>query len=154
MNQEYNSTSNFNITMNDTADEEARREIHDQIIAFNNATSSHHRRVRIDGIKPLNILVHDSDGRLLGGLIADTYWGWLDIDDFWLPEYLRGNGLGKKLLGMAEAEAIKRGCTAAHLKTFSFQAPGFYQKCGYSVVGKLEGYPPGSDKFWMRKELN
>ena len=37
-------------------------------------------------------------------------------------------GYGTKLMCMAEDEARKRGCHAAHLGTYSFQALPFYQK--------------------------
>lgn len=39
------------------------------------------------------------------------------------------------------------------LRTFGFQARGFYEKQGYRVVGALEDYPPGNAMFWMRKDL-
>jgi hypothetical protein len=39
------------------------------------------------------------------------------------------------------------------LTTYSFQARGFYEKEGYSVVGEMAGYPPGATYFWMRKDL-
>ena len=101
----------------------------------------------------LYILLRDQNGRLLGGLIADTYWGWLDVDDFWLDETARGRGLGGMMLVAAEKEAIARGCRHAKLETFSFQARGFYEKCGYRVVGQLDEYPPAGSFYWMRKDF-
>lgn len=53
---------------------------------------------------------------------------------------------------MAEAEALQRGCSRAKLRTFSFQARGFYEKEGYRVVGELEDYPPGETFYWMQKD--
>jgi len=93
------------------------------------------------------------NGKLRGGLIADTYWNWLDVDDFWLEENARGQGHGRHILQAAEKEAIARGCRFAKLETFSFQARGFYEKCGYNVIGQLDEYPPGQSFFWMQKEL-
>ena len=54
---------------------------------------------------------------------------------------------------MAEREAEERGCSRAKLRTFGFQARGFYQKEGYRVVGELEDYPPGRSFYWMRKDF-
>jgi len=45
---------------------------------------------------------------------------------------MRGQGIGERLMPMAEEVAQKKHCTGIWLETFSFQAPGFYQKLGYS----------------------
>lgn len=145
---------NFNIVLSREADAEFEEFVHQQIREFNNVHSEHHRRARKGGITPLNIVVRTADAQIVGGLAASTYWQWLDIDNFWLCEDLRGQGLGRKVLEMAEAEAIKRGCLRVQLSTFSFQARDFYEKYGYRVVGTLEDYPPGGAMYWMRKEFD
>jgi ribosomal protein S18 acetylase RimI-like enzyme len=63
-------------------------------------------------------------------------------------------GAGRRLMMEAEAEALRRGCCAAELDTFSFQARGFYERLGYSVFGALEDYAPGQSRFYMRKRLD
>jgi ribosomal protein S18 acetylase RimI-like enzyme len=57
---------------------------------------------------------------------------------------------------MREAEAVARenGCTGIWLDTFSFQAPGFYEKLGYTVFGTLADYPPGHSRFFLHKTLS
>jgi hypothetical protein len=40
-----------------------------------------------------------------------------------------------------------------YLSTFEFQAPGFYAKQGYSVIGELENVPAGSKRQWFSKVL-
>lgn len=128
--------------------------LHESIKAFNNETSPYHRAGREpEAVTPLNFFIRDQTGAFLGGLTAETFWGWLSIDDLWLDRSLRGRGLGSKLIRMAEEEAIRRGCKAAQLQTFSFQASGFYEKQGYRVVGEMRDYPPGESFFWMRKDF-
>jgi GNAT superfamily N-acetyltransferase len=125
-----------------------------QIRSYNNDTSAHHRAARKPGaITPLSLILKDEAANEIVGLAASTYWGWLEIDDFYLPQELRGNGMGTTLLQTAERIAIQRGCRGSFLTTFDFQARTFYEKQGYYVVGKLEDYPPCSAYYWMRKDL-
>jgi hypothetical protein len=46
-----------------------------------------------------------------------------------------------------------RGCTHAHLDTFSYQARPFYEHHGYELFATLDEYPPGQQRFFMRKSL-
>lgn len=137
----------------DQEDVDARTYIIEQIRAYNAAVSAPHRAVRKTGVRPLDIYLRDDQGELLGGLVASTYWNWLDIDDLWIHARLRRQGYGRQLLQMAEQEAMRRQCEHAYLKTFSFQARGFYEKLGYSVVGQLDDFPPGQMLYWLRKDL-
>lgn len=95
----------------------------------------------------------DADGSLLGGLYATTWAGWLDVRLLWVRADARGQGLGSRLLAAAESEAVARGCHSATVETHSFQAPGFYQRHGYTLFATLDGYPPGHSKQYLRKSL-
>lgn len=103
--------------------------------------------------KNLCIVLEDPEGEVLGGVIGVTFWNWLFINLMWLPEELRGKGYGQQLLEMAEEEGQKRGAQYSYLDTFSFQAPGFYQKFGYQEFGRLEDFPPGHTRYFMMKQL-
>jgi hypothetical protein len=37
--------------------------------------------------------------------------------------------------------------------TFSFQAPGFYEKLGYRTFGRLDDFPAPYHRVWMTKAL-
>jgi len=102
--------------------------------------------------RPLTLLCRE-DGRLLGGLVGSTVWGWLYINLLWVDKSRRGAGLGRKLVLAAEAEAVRRGCHAAFLNTFSFQARGFYEKLDYTVFGQLDDFPPGHQRIYLQKRL-
>jgi GNAT superfamily N-acetyltransferase len=99
------------------------------------------------------VLTHPETGEILGGLWGGTSFSFLHIDLLFLPESLRGAGLGSRIMALAEEEAIQRGCTGVWLDTFSFQARGFYERLGYTVFGALEGNPPSPTRFFLTKKL-
>ena len=110
-------------------------------------------RVGADGHTPLNIVEYDADGQIVGGILGGTYWGWMYIDILWVHEDHRKQGIGSKLLHEAEQEALRRGCHHVHLDTMSWQAPEFYQKHGYGVIGILPDIPNGNQKYLLMKAL-
>ncbi|WP_409278930.1 GNAT family N-acetyltransferase [Pseudomonas defluvii] len=99
------------------------------------------------------LYARDSSGQVVGGLFGHSGMGWLYIDYFWLNDTLRSHGLGSNLLKRAEEEARRRGCKGVFLYTYSFQAPDFYQKQGYQVMGVLEDCPPGHQRYYLKKPL-
>jgi GNAT superfamily N-acetyltransferase len=101
--------------------------------------------------KPLAVFVRDSE-RIAAGLAGETYAGWLFIRYLWVSDGLRGKGIGYRLMAAGEARAVERGCHAAWVDTFSFQAPGFYRKLGYEVFGELD-WSPDHKRFFLRKRL-
>ncbi|CUW29810.1 MULTISPECIES: GNAT family N-acetyltransferase [Streptomyces] len=103
---------------------------------------------------PLHVWALDSAGDLAGGLVGHTWTTWLHITYLWVDARHRGAGLGTRLL--AEAERIARadrGCAAARLETWDFQAPDFYRGQGYEVVGVIPDYPPGITEYTLTKRL-
>ena len=99
------------------------------------------------------VIARDDDGVATAGLKARSYFGWMHIDWLWVSPEARGSGVGSALLGAAETEARERGCTGAHLETYSFQAPAFYEKHGYTRFGQVEDYPPGHACIWLKKRF-
>ncbi len=112
-----------------------------------------HHHAPEDGYLPLNIFLRRSDGAISGGLLGDTYWGWLYIRILWIDDAFRGKGLGSRLMNLAEEEAVRRGCHHVHLDTMSFQAQPFYEKLGYSVFGVLDDLPAGHSRIFLKKQL-
>ena len=103
--------------------------------------------------EPLNIYVEDEHGRLLAGLVAETFGNWLEIEYLFVKEELRGQGIGSQLLQQAESEAKKRNCRFAFVNTYQFQAPAFYQKHGYQEVFTLKDYPYTGQRHYYQKDL-
>ena len=108
---------------------------------------------RMDDWKPFGIFVRDRKKKIVGGLYAESWAGWLEIKLLWFREELRGKGFGIKLMQLAEKEGVKLGCKYARLDTFSFQAPEFYKKLGYKVFGVLANYPGEHKRYFLKKRL-
>ncbi|MBN5370566.1 GNAT family N-acetyltransferase [Serratia marcescens] len=103
---------------------------------------------------PLAVVVKDPDsGDVLGGITGRSSLGLLFLDLFYLPETLRGAGLGSELLRRFEQEGRRRGCLSAVLYTISFQAPDFYQRHGWQRMGEVPCLPPGTSRIFMSKTL-
>jgi ribosomal protein S18 acetylase RimI-like enzyme len=95
----------------------------------------------------------NKEDNVLGGVLLSIEWNGLHIESLWVDESLRNKGWGSKLMETAEKEGVKRGCTFAYTDTFTWQAPEFYEKLGYTLYGKLENYPEGNSLSYYRKNL-
>lgn len=102
---------------------------------------------------PVGYFLKSRRGEWVGGLTGYIWGGWLHVNLLWVTEALRGQGQGTRLMDAAEDLAAKRGATGVTLETHSFQAPEFYLKRGYTVFGRLDDYPPGHAKLFLRKDL-
>ena len=103
--------------------------------------------------QPISVMLREADGRLAGGLLGETGWGWLYVGTLWIEEAARGRGYGSALLRLAEKEAIQRGCHSSHLTTMSYEALPFYLHHGYEVFGELPNLPPGHTRYFLKKRL-
>jgi GNAT superfamily N-acetyltransferase len=137
------------IVLTDAPTPQMRKAIVEPLVEFN-----HIRIGKPETYRPLVILLsHPESDEIVGGLYGSTSFSYLWVDLLFVPESVRGTGVGRELMTQAEAEAVRRGCHAASLDTFSFQARGFYERLGYSVFGILDDCPPGHSRFYLTKRL-
>lgn len=102
----------------------------------------------------VNLCIKTEEEVIICGLNSVICWNWMEIDILWVDDAYRKQGFGKRLLEEAEQIARSKGCTFIKLNTFSFQAPEFYKKYGYVVMGIIENAPEGSNHYYLKKELN
>ncbi|MGH7120086.1 MAG: GNAT family N-acetyltransferase [Acetobacteraceae bacterium] len=106
------------------------------------------------GFRPLLLALRaPPGGEVVGGLAAEMVYGWLSIQALFVPQRLRRQGIGARLLRAAEVEARRRDLSGMVVNTFSFQARPFYERMGFNHFGTLEGCPPGHRCFYLCKHL-
>ena len=100
------------------------------------------------------LTVRGAKGRVLGGLILQSYWKESYVELLWLSEKARRLGYGRRLMQEAERRARRRGSRLLHLNTYSFQAPGFYEKLGFRRFGGRAGSPRDASRHFYVKRLD
>ena len=137
------------LTLSNLPEPEVAQIIRDRLDAFNNSIVGYGDRL------PLHVSVRASeDGEIIGGISGGTSLGLLTINLVYLPETLRGTGIGARMMAIAEQEARHRGCRAGVVYTINFQAPGFYQRLGWRVFGESPCNPPGTGRVFLTKDFH
>jgi GNAT superfamily N-acetyltransferase len=126
---------------------EAIQFLDDKIYEFNAAAIN-----KYDG-NLFTRIVRDQNNDIIAGISGWTWAMVSEITLLWVKEEYRNNGLGKILLKAAEEEIIKKGCTTILLRSYSFQAPLFYEKNGYKTVYILDDFPNGYKHYNLIKRI-
>ncbi|CZF80651.1 putative acetyltransferase [Grimontia celer] len=87
------------------------------------------------------VFVLDENGQRRGGIVSRFWGNWMHILFLWIDPALKGEGVGKTLMQKMETEAVGKGCKAAMVDTFSFQARPFYESMGYHNQMTLDAFP-------------
>jgi GNAT superfamily N-acetyltransferase len=99
------------------------------------------------------IFFRNGDQEIVAGLSGWTWAQACEIRELWVHPLWRGQGYGRRLLESAEQEAGGRGCRVILIGSYSFQAPAFYQKCGYTLEWQLNDFPPGHQYCYLVKRF-
>jgi GNAT superfamily N-acetyltransferase len=57
------------------------------------------------------------------------------------------------LLDAAEAEARNNNCSAISLRSYSFQAPQFYKRHGFTIEHVTDNFPEGFQYYFLIKRI-
>lgn len=101
----------------------------------------------------INLVLRDGDGHVVGGINASTMLRVMHLEALWVAKKVRRLGYGRELVLAAERMGCEKGCITSQTWSLSFQAPGFYQKIGYEVLGIYDGYPDGITEYVLGKSL-
>ena len=136
------------IQIHDASTEE-KNHIRHQLIKFNETKIPYHPE---QPYLQINRCIKIGD-EVVGGILAEIFWGILSIEILWVKEDCRNRGYASALVKDVETIAKEKNCKISHLDTFDFQARGFYEKLGYTVFGVLEDCPEGHSRYYMSKKL-
>ena len=123
-------------------------------VLVNNLRQFNFKNMGEERSQPLMVIIRNDNDEIVGGIAGRTIYHQLLIEVLWVHNDKRGQGLGIKLMEIAEREAQKRGCIAAQVDTFSFQAPKFYEKMGFKIVGKVSGVKDSPDRYFLLKHYH
>lgn len=130
------------------ADPALDQRLSDELDAHNTAASG------VGDQRELTVRVEDGDGQLVAGLSGWTWGTCAGIAMLWVRADSRRAGWGGRLLEAAERTARERGCEQVVVSSFTFQAPGFYERHGYVETGRTGGLPvDGASDVHFHKRL-
>jgi GNAT superfamily N-acetyltransferase len=119
-----------------------------ELTAYNLATSG------IRDQAEFTVQIADDAGELVAGLSGWTWGTCAGISLVWVREDRRTQGAGARLLAAAESVARERGCHQIVVSSFTFQAPGFYERHGFVETGRTAGLPvDGAADVHLSKRL-
>ena len=99
------------------------------------------------------IFLRNSAGHVLGGVDGHVMWRRVFIKTLWLPENLRGQGIGTKLMAATESEARARACLGMWLTALGDHPRRFYLRLGFETIGELRDYVGGQSLYTLEKRL-
>jgi ribosomal protein S18 acetylase RimI-like enzyme len=91
----------------------------------------------------IGFVIRNVAGDMIGAAAGHTWSGTSELKQLWIDEACRGRGYGRALLDAFVAEASRRGVHRIWVQSHDFQAPGMYEKAGFTRIAELEGWPEG-----------
>lgn len=128
---------------------------HQQVIQFLEDKLYEHNSTKInkENGNLFSKFVVSESREIIAGIAGWTWAGACEITQLWVDNSARKNGIGKMLLKMAETEAKKRGCFTIVVRSYSFQAPEFYEKHGYKAEHVIDDFPIGHRYYILMKKI-
>lgn len=139
--------SNLRFICMDSYPDAETRAVDEGLSEFNDRAAPLHE------VQAISCFVRNDAGQLIGGAVGRRWGEGCELQQLWVHEQFRCKGIASALLKDFEAHAIRKGCNSVHLETFSFQAPGLYERLGYQTEYVRRGFPHGIVKHHMVKRL-
>jgi hypothetical protein len=98
------------------------------------------------------LTVRTNDGQLVAGLVGEMAWTFLYGRSLG-ERSLSTAGIRHRTVGTGRDDRTEPPLHVAFLSTMTFQAPKFYEKCGYTAFGELPHAPEPFGRIWLAKRL-
>ena len=107
---------------------------------FQEQAASHFEQIR-DRIDETLTLGAYLDEQLVGAILTKREYDHLYIELLTVDGAYQGQQIGRRLMNEIERIAAEKQIINITLKTRSYQAAGFYEKCGYECYATLKDMP-------------
>ena len=96
--------------------------------------------------------VAKDDDKLIGFITGFSYYSEVTINNLVVQREYRGKGIGTKLIRKVEEYFEGKGFNNINLVTNDFQAPKFYEKCGFELefIRKNKSNPKLTKYFFVK----
>jgi ribosomal protein S18 acetylase RimI-like enzyme len=107
---------------------------------------------RHDG-QGLGFIIRGDAGQMIGAAAGYTWASIAELKQMWVDEAYRRRGYARALLDAFVEEARRRGARRIWVASYDFQAPGMYEKAGFTRMAELDGWPDGYANVILCKTL-
>jgi len=95
----------------------------------------------------------DDDGLMVGVCVVQLFFGNLHVKYLLVNEKYRMKGITRLLMEHLFHFCKEQECKFVFVETMSFQAPAFYQKLGFKVELRRDGYAADTSYYYLRMDL-
>ncbi len=105
-------------------------------------------------VKPFGFFYKNPEEKVLAGCNGVIFYNSMFIDQLFVDPVLRHQGIGTLLVQKAESLAKTYLCSMITVNTMDWEALPFYQKLGFTIDFKRNGYANHSAMYFLKKNLN
>ena len=134
------------INITDKIEVRDRNEIYDKLMNFNV------KEVK-EKPKELGVFIRDDNQNTIAALLGYSWGKWLFINTLWVEKEWRRQGVGSRIIAIAEDKAAERNCKFVLVDTYDFQSPEFYKKLDYKDAFTLIECPFSGSRYYFIKTL-
>ncbi|QVK17079.1 GNAT family N-acetyltransferase [Mycoplasmatota bacterium] len=135
------------ITQTNSLQEEDKKTIIDGLVKYNETFTGHYE------VSYIKLILKEKEV-IVGGLYGVFIWDCLFVDDYWVDDAYRNQGLGKYLINQAEKITLEHQIDYITFDAFDEKLKDYFIDRGYQVYGYLNNRPMGHQYYLLDKRLS